>query len=230
MVIKMLNSLLRDLCMLVLHMDAAGVFPAPLTAKEEKEYIRRMENGDEKAKNTLIERNLRLVAHITKKYYTQNTDNYELLSIGTVGLIKAVNTFSSEKGTRLATYAARCIDNEILMYFRGKRKTALDVSFEEPIEHDGEGNPLTLMDVVFAEDDTLEKICLKNDTKKLYRYLREIPDEREKNVILLRYGLTGKAPMTQSEIAKIYGISRSYVSRIETKCLNRLRKRFENND
>ena len=226
----MFDILLNKLMILALHLDMTGVFPAPLSAKEEKAYIEKMEAGDLKARDVLVERNLRLVAHIVKKYYGPNIDNDELLSVGTVGLIKAVNTYSSEKGTRLGTYAARCIDNEILMYFRGKRKTALDVSFDEPIEHDSEGNPLTLMDIVSVDDNTLDTILLKNNTKRLYRYIREIPDEREKRVVILRYGLNGREPLTQSEIAKIYGISRSYVSRIETKCLKRLKKRFESND
>ena len=226
----MIAMLINKFMILALHMDTGNLFPPPLSAKEEKKYVALKEAGDKKAKDILVERNLRLVAHIIKKYYMSNVDTDELISVGTVGLIKAVNTFSPDKGTRLATYAARCIDNEILMFFRGRKKTALDISFEEPIEHDSEGNPLTLMDIVSSEDDTLERICLKNDTKKLYRFIDEIPDAREKNIIIMRYGLDGKEPMTQHEIAVLYGISRSYVSRIETKCLKNLRKIFEEPD
>ena len=223
----MVSDILHQLLFLVLHLDGGASFPPPLPAKEEREYVRRMESGDKHARDVLIERNLRLVAHIIKKYYTTNTENDELLSIGTVGLIKAVNTFSADKGTRLATYASRCIENEILMYFRAKKKSALDVSLEDPIEHDGDGNPLTLMEVLAEEDDVMDRVLLKNNTKKLYRFIREIEDPRERNILILRYGLGGMKPMTQSEIAKQYGISRSYVSRIETKSLKKLRKRFE---
>ena len=151
----------------------------------------------------------------------------ELLSVGSVGLIKAINTFDASKGTRLATYAARCIDNEILMFFRNKKKTAMDISFEEPIEQDAEGNPLTLMDIVSLDDTILDEICLKKNVKKLNEIMDAFDDLREKNIIILRYGLDGRDPLTQNEIAEIYGISRSYVSRIETKALKKLRKKFE---
>ena len=226
----MLTWLLNKLTIFALHMDFGSVFPEPLSAKEEALYIEKMEAGDQDARRILIERNLRLVAHIIKKYYAANEDPDELISIGTIGLIKAVNTFRSGKGVRLGTYAARCIDNEILMYFRSRKKTAMNVSLEEPIEHDADGNPLTLMDVVAIEDTTLDQISRKNDIKKLRQFVNELKDEREKQIIILRYGLNGEPPMKQSEIAKLYGISRSYVSRIETKCLKRLRKRFESPD
>ena len=223
----MLSTLLQKLLLLALHLENANLFPEPLSAQEEKEYIRRMRNGDVKAKEALVEHNLRLVAHLTKKYYAANVETDELISIGTVGLIKAINTYTPEKGVKLATYASRCIDNEILMYFRSRRKTALDVSFDDPIDYDNEGNPLTLMDVVSTEDQTLETVQLKTNTEKLYRFVSELDNEREKNIIILRYGLDGKKPMTQNEIAKMDGISRSYVSRLETKCLKKLRKRFD---
>ena len=226
----MLTWLLNRLSLFALHLDFGSVFPEPLSAKEEALYVEKMEAGDQNARRILIERNLRLVAHVVKKYYTANEDPDELISIGTVGLIKAVNTFRSGRGVRLGTYAARCIDNEILMHFRSKKKTALNVSLEEPIEHDADGNPLTLMDVVAVEDTTLDRIERKNDILKLRRYLSELPDAREKQILVLRYGLNGEAPMTQSEIAKLFGISRSYVSRLETKCLKRLRKRFDSPD
>lgn len=224
---NVLSLFLQKLIFFALHLDNPNLFPEPLTAKEEKDYVAKMMQGDEKAKEILIERNLRLVAHLIKKYYTANVETDELISIGTVGLIKAVNTYTPEKGVKLATYASRCIDNEILMFFRSKKKTALDVSFDEPIEFDSDGNPLTLMDVIASEDRTLETVWLKTNTGKLYEFLGRIENSRERNIIILRYGLDGKPPMTQNEIAKIYGISRSYVSRLETKCLKKLRKMFE---
>ena len=223
MILEFFSSLLFA----ALHINQSNLFPPPLRPEEEKELLRRMKNGDTGAKDRLVEHNLRLVAHIIKKYYSANSDTDELISIGTVGLIKAINTFEGNKGTRLATYASRCIENEILMHFRNQRKSALDVSFEEPIETDNEGNPLTLIDIVAEEDTILEKICLKNNLKKLIRYVNEIEDPREKEIIILRYGLRGTTPLTQNEIAAMFGISRSYVSRIETKALKKLRKRFE---
>lgn len=221
------NFFNADLLLLALHLDPMSAFPEPLKTEEEKEYIEKMMLGDKKAKNILVERNLRLVAHVTKKYYASDTDSDELISVGTVGLIKAINSFDPKKAVKLSTYAARCIDNEILMYFRNKKKTMLDISFDEPIETDSEGNPLTLIDIIALEDNTLDSILLKNNTQKLYRFIEEIKDEREKTIIILRYGLNGEKPLTQNEIAKLFGISRSYVSRIETKCLRRLKRKFE---
>ena len=224
----MFLEMIASLLFAALHIGSTNMFPPPLPPEEEAELLLRMKQGDEKAKEKLVEHNLRLVAHIIKKYYSANSDNDELISIGTVGLIKAINTFEGDKGTRLATYASRCIENEILMHFRNQRKTALDVSFDEPIETDGEGNPLTLIDIIAQEDTVLEEICLKNNLKKLVRYVNEIEDLREREIIILRYGLRGTAPLTQNEIAAMYGISRSYVRRIETKALKKLKKRFEN--
>ena len=225
----MLISFLQKLMVFALHLDNPNLFPEPLTATEEHILIEKMMQGDGKAREQLIEHNLRLVAHLVKKYYTSNVENDELISIGTVGLIKAVNTYTPEKGVKLATYASRCIDNEILMFFRSKKKSALDVSFDEPIEFDSEGNPLTLMDIISTEDCTLEKILLRTNTEKLRLYLGKMENEREKRILIMRYGLDGRKPMTQQEIAKIYGISRSYVSRLETKGLKKLRKMFEEN-
>lgn len=187
-----------------------------------------MKQGDKKAKEKLVKHNLRLVAHIVKKYYTANEDNDELISIGTVGLIKALNSFDGEKGTRLATYAARCIENELLMYFRNQKKTSLDISFEEPIEHDNEGNPLTLMDIIAKDDTILDDVWLDHSIKRLRTFVNELKDKREKDIIIMRYGLNGEKIKTQNEIAEIYGISRSYVSRIETRTLKKLRKKLEN--
>ena len=224
---ELLETALKSIIVFALHLDGIS-FPRQLGKKEEEELTARAYSGDEEARNKLIEHNLRLVAHIIKKYYLANSDNDELISIGTVGLIKAINTFENNKGTKLATYASRCIENAILMHFRNQRKTALDVSFDEPIDTDNEGNPLTLIDIIAEEDTVLEEICLKNNLKKLVRYVNEIEDPREKEIIILRYGLRGCAPLTQNEIAKRYGISRSYVSRLETKTLKKLKKRFEN--
>lgn len=212
--------------LLALHLDGKPVFPKPLTEKEEKYYIEQLKSGDEKAKKILAERNLRLVAHIMKKYYSCYDDSDELLSVGSVGLVKAVNSYNPDKGVRFATYASRCIDNEILMFFRNQKKTSLDISFDEPIETDAEGNPLTLTDIVSNEDNILEEICKETYCRKAVKYVDELTDTRERSIMILRYGLNGKKPMKQNEVAKLYGISRSYVSRIETKCLKKLKKRF----
>ena len=226
---EMLKLLISKLMIIALHLEDRFTFPEPLTKEEEKLFIEKMQKGDENAKNTLIERNLRLVAHVVKKYYSANAETEELLSVGTLGLIKAINSYDGAKGVKLATYAARCIDNEILMFFRNKKKTAKDVSFEDPIEQDCDGNPLTLMDVIFVEDTILDEISAKNNIIKLRKYLEEIDDPRDKSILVMRYGLDGSEPLTQNEIASIFGISRSYVSRIETKCIKKLRKKFENN-
>ena len=209
-----------------LHIETAHSFPKPLSAKEEAEAILKMQQGDEKAKNLLIEHNLRLVAHIIKKYYAGSNEQDDLISIGTIGLIKAVNTFHGDKGTRLTTYAARCIENEILMYFRQKKKSAQDISMNEPIDSDAEGNPLMLSQIVFTEDTAAEDLDLKIKLQKLHQYLDEMPSGREKTILLERYGLLDDIPKTQHEIAEKLGISRSYVSRIEKKGLRKLKQRF----
>lgn len=219
-------ALINNLILFALHLDTTSIFPEPLSPEDEKIYVEKLKSGDKKAKDVLIERNLRLVAHIIKKYYQTNAETDELISVGTVGLIKAINTYDPDKGVKLATYASRCIDNEILMFFRGQKKTALDISFDEPIETDSEGNPLTLMDIVAVDDTILDEIYTKTNTAKLIKFINEIENPREREIIIMRYGLDGKAPRTQNEIAKMYNISRSYVSRIETKCLKRLRKKF----
>lgn len=209
-----------------LHIKGGNSFPAALSAKEEKEYITRFRQGDLNAKNILIEHNLRLVAHITKKYCTNPNEQDDLISIGTIGLIKAVNTFDGAKGIKLATYASKCIENEVLMYFRSQKKSAQDVSINEPIDSDSEGNPLTLMDIVCVEDTIADDINDKIEASKLYKYLEELDDEREKEIIIMRYGLYGTDPLTQKQIAEKLDISRSYVSRIEKKVIEKLRKRF----
>ena len=202
-------------------------FLMPLNAEEEKHYLKKMKDGDLEARHTLIERNLRLVAHISKKYQGGDEDMEDLISIGTIGLIKAISTFNYERGNRLATYAARCIDNELLMYFRGKKKTSREVSLYEPIGTDKEGNQINLMDVVEStEKDVFEIIELKGNTRKVYEMIPKVLNEREQEIIQWRYGLYNQRPGTQREIADKLGISRSYVSRIEKRALEKLKSCF----
>lgn len=203
-------------------------FQSPLNALEEKQYLEQLNVGSEQARAILIERNMRLVAHIAKKYQNAEEEMEDLISIGSIGLIKAVSTFKNEKGNRLGTYAARCIENELLMYFRSKKKTAKDVSLYEPIGTDKEGNQIKLMDVVESPEAELwEKVVLKKNISQLYRFLPRVLDEREQMIICKRYGLYNTKPATQREIADRLGISRSYVSRIEKKALEKLRKAFD---
>ncbi|MDD7671638.1 MAG: RNA polymerase sporulation sigma factor SigK [Clostridia bacterium] len=205
---------------------AAGSFPLPLSAREEREALAAMAAGDESARNRLIEHNLRLVAHVVKKYYAAREDQDDLISIGTIGLIKAVGTFDAGKNARLATYACRCIENEILMYFRAQRKQSQEVSLSEPIDSDSDGNAISLMDVIRCDDQMLEEIDLSDRRGLLHRYLAEELDGREREILALRYGLGGREPRTQRETAEKLGISRSYVSRIEKKALAKLAGRF----
>ena len=188
-----------------------GTFPKPLTEDEERHYLQLAAQGDIEARNILIERNLRLVAHIMKKYYSQSADQEDLISIGTIGLIKGISTFDPSKGVRLATYAARCAENEILMYFRSMRKSAQDVSLSDYIETGSDGTPLALMDVVSEEGDLLEQISSREMTEKMHRAVAHCLTDQEQQVIRLRYGLEGGAPKRQREVARITGISRSYV-------------------
>ena len=199
-----------------------GSFPKPLSAKEEQHYLELASKGDLQARNILIERNLRLVAHIMKKYYAQTDDQEDLISIGTIGLIKGISTFDASKGARLATYAARCVENEILMHFRAQRKSASDVSLSDYIETGKDGTALSLMDVICSDEDLFEQLSDKEIYGKLHQKIGECLDEREKTVITLRYGMGNRQPMTQREVAKLCGISRSYVSRIEKKALETL--------
>ncbi|MBR5617504.1 MAG: RNA polymerase sporulation sigma factor SigK [Oscillospiraceae bacterium] len=204
-----------------------GSFPKPLTAEEERLYLQRSAEGDLEARNILIERNLRLVAHIMKKYYAQVSDQEDLISIGTIGLIKAVSTFDNSKGARLATYAARCVENEILMYFRSQRKSAQDVSLSDYIETGSDGAALSLMDVISEEDDLLEQVTTREAVRQLRQVMDDKLTEQERQVIVLRYGLDGEKPKRQREVAKVCGISRSYISRIEKRALEKLRTGLE---
>ena len=214
-------------CFFILHVCSGGLFPKPLSEKQEKLYLERMKNGDTEAKNKLVEHNLRLVAHIIKKYYGTKCEQDDLVSIGTIGLIKAINTFDPDKKIRLSSYASRCIENEILMHLRAVKKTERDVSLNETIDTDKDGNPLTLMDIMAVDDNILDDLDMKLNSKKLGQYINEELTGREKTVIILRYGLNGKKPMTQKDVAALLDISRSYVSRIETKALKTLRRRYE---
>ena len=197
-------------------------FKKPLKMEEERYYLKMYRNGNEKAKEKLIEHNLRLVAHIVKKYNSPDRDLDDLISIGTIGLIKAISTFDINKGARLATYAARCIENEILMYFRTLKKQSCEVSLSEPLESDKDGNVLNLMDILSHDDDILDEIDCSERSSLLYQSIYKCLDEREQEVVIGRYGLLGHAPLTQREIAKTCNISRSYVSRIEKRALKKL--------
>ena len=194
-----------------------------MTAEEEREYLARSAKGDLEARNILIERNLRLVAHIMKKYYAVDSDQEDLISIGTIGLIKAVTTFDTSKGARLATYAARCVENEILMYFRSMRKSAQDVSLSDYIETGADGAALSLMDVVSEDTDLLEQVTTKETVRQLHRVMDTCLTEQERQIITMRYGLDGEKPKRQREVALHCGISRSYISRIEKRALEKLR-------
>ncbi len=226
MFLELLSQIISNLFYLALHVTGAGSFPPPLSAKREAELLAKKEAGDEDAKNQLIEHNLRLVAHIVKKYYTTGCDQDDLISIGTIGLIKAVNTFKSDKKIRLATYAARCIENEILMHFRNIKKSSQDVYISDPIDTDKNGNTLTLIDIIADEGNIEDEIDTKIKIQKLRVILNGTLNERELQIINMRYGLGGEKELTQREIAAKLGISRSYVSRIETAALEKLRKKF----
>lgn len=216
---------LRPFVVLCGYMINSNSFPRPLTKEEEEKYLNLYANGDEKAKTILIERNLRLVAHIVKKYNNTGKDLDDLISIGTIGLIKAIATFNPSKGTRLATYAARCIENEILMTIRASKKLKVELSLHEPIGTDKEGNEINLLDILGSEvDEIIDEVDLRIQSKKLYKAINLVLKDREKVIIELRYGLIDGDCKTQREIASLLGISRSYVSRIETRAINKLNK------
>lgn len=217
----MLSSLLYSLQL------STGSFPRPLTEEEERLYLARSAQGDMDARNILVERNLRLVAHIMKKYYAQTADQEDLISIGTIGLIKGITTFDPTKGARLATYAARCVENEILMYFRAGRKSAQDVSLSDYIDTGTDGAPLALMDVVSEDADLMEQVANRETVEQLRRAVDTCLTEQERTVIRLRYGLDNQTPLRQREVADRTGISRSYVSRIEKRALKKLKAALE---
>lgn len=222
----MIIEALSGLYSLFLSVSSISGFPPRLSAADEKKYIDAMADGDKSARQKLIEHNLRLVAHISKKYYSSVSDCDDLISIGTIGLIKAVDTFRPEKGSRLPSYAATCIQNEILMYLRAGKKSALDISMNEPIDTDRHGNVLTLMDIIAVEDTISDDIDTSMKCSKLKQIVNSELSDRERNIIIKRYGLDGKKPLTQMEIADSMGISRSYVSRIEKKVLERIRRKM----
>ena len=218
-------GIFQDFFFLIGYVTNYNLFPEPLSATEEAEYLEKYKNGDENAKRILIERNLRLVAHIAKKYANSQTDQEDIISIGTIGLIKGINSFNGGKGTRLSTYIARCIENEILMYLRSSKKIKQEVSLNDTIGQDKEGNEITFIDVIENSNVSIEdEIDLKLKVKKLYKKISEVLQEREKLIIELRFGLNGQDVKTQNEIAEMLGISRSYVSRIESKAIQKLSK------
>lgn len=225
MFFQILTQILSNLFYLALHTKGAGAFPPPLSSKKENELLHLKEQGDQAARDKLIEHNLRLVAHVVKKYYTADEQD-DLISIGTIGLIKAVATFKPDKKTRLATYAARCIENEILMHFRNNKKYAQDVYISDPIDTDKNGNTLTLIDIIADEGNIEEEIDTKIKIEKMRSILKSTLDEREYKIICMRFGLYGNKELTQREIAKKLNISRSYVSRIETAAIEKLRKKL----
>ena len=227
MYLSLVWAALCSMLYFALHVTCSGTFPKPLTPKQERECLERIRQGDRNAKNTLIEHNLRLVAHIVKKYYAIPGEQEDLISIGTIGLIKAASTFDYEKSRKFSTYASKCIENEILMHLRSRRKCAADVSLSDPVDTDRDGNSLTLMDIMSEEVDMVGQIDLQLKSAQLRRYINSFLDDREREIIALRYGLDGRPPMTQREVAGRLGISRSYVSRIEKKAVEVLRGQFK---
>lgn len=217
----MLSSLLYSLQL------STGSFPKPLTAEEEQHYLTLAAQGDLEARNILVERNLRLVAHIMKKYYSQTSDQEDLISIGTIGLIKGISTFDATKGARLATYAARCVENEILMHFRAGRKSAQDVSLSDFLDTGSDGAPLALMDVISEDVDLVEQVGNRETIRQLRSAVDSCLTEQERTVIRLRYGLDNDVPLRQREVADRTGLSRSYISRIEKRALGKLKQALE---
>ncbi len=225
-----LSYLSQYIFLFILHIADSESFPKPLTKSQEKEYLEKAAKGDINARNVLVEHNLRLVAHIIKKYYQNSSGQDDLVSIGTIGLIKAINTYDIDKNIKLSSYASRCIENEILMHFRNLRKSAQDVSLNDTIDTDKDGNPLTLMDILADDSNIDDDIDTKLNLQVLQRYIDTTLTDREREIIIYRYGLLGVDPLPQRELAKRLNISRSYISRIEKKALGKLRNRFEQGD
>lgn len=216
------SALASNFLYIFLKVSYSQSFPPPLTPSEEAKCFEKMHSGDMAARGKLIEHNLRLVAHIVKKYYTSNKNQDDLISIGTIGLIKAIDTFDCKNGARFATYASKCLQNEILMYFRSQKKTACEVSINEPIDMDKDGNPLTYIDVICVDDTIADDLDSRIKSAKAKKIIETMLDEREREIIILRYGLSGKPAVTQREVAVMLGISRSYVSRIEKAALGKI--------
>ncbi|MBQ7203143.1 MAG: RNA polymerase sporulation sigma factor SigK [Eubacterium sp.] len=223
MLSALLSILSANILYFILHLQTSSSFPKPLTSKEEQMYLEKMAQGDKNARGVLIERNLRLVSHIAKKYYAKSDDADDLISIGTIGLIKAVDSFNADKNVRLATYASRCIENEILMYFRSTKKQNGDMLLSDTIETDKDGNPLTIEDTLRDKRDMAQELEKKTRWAQVKKYIENMDDEREREIIILRYGLNNKPPLTQREVAQRLNISRSYVSRIEKKVISDIR-------
>ena len=212
----------------VAYIQGSNLFPEPLSSEEEKNCLERLKAGDDEARNLLIERNLRLVAHVCKKYSNSNVDQDDLISIGTIGLIKGINSFNVDKGSKLSTYVSRCIQNEVLMHLRSTKKLNAEVYLNEPIGKDKDDNVITLQEVLENDDKNIEDVVdTKFKIKNLYNKMKEILKDREKTILELRFGLNGAKPKTQNEIANMMGISRSYVSRIETKAIGKLSKELK---
>lgn len=221
-------TFLKTTFFVVGYIQSSNLFPEPLTPEEEAIYLEKLKDGNEEAKNILIERNLRLVAHVAKKYSSTNIDNEDLISIGSIGLIKGINSYNLDKKTKLSTYISRCIDNEILMFLRSTKKLQNEVFLSDTIGEDKDSNIITLQEVLETDEKSIEEqVDLKLQIKKMYSKIQNILKDREKTIINLRFGLDGNKPKTQNEIAKSMGISRSYVSRIETKAIDKLAKSFE---
>ncbi len=229
MFFSIFSYLLANCYYLILYVSSTNSFPKPLSAEEEYQHFLKMRSGSKESKNILIEHNLRLVAHIIKKYHSTYKDQEDLLSIGTMGLIKAINTFNIDKGVRFSTYGARCVENEILMHFRNSKKLNSEVFLSDPIDSDSDGNCLSLIDVLSCDDNIDDILDLKIRVKKLYEFITSVLTKREKCIIELRYGITNTKPLTQREVAGVLNISRSYVSRIEKKALEKLKSEFEKN-
>ena len=219
-------SAFSNLLHLVLGIGTPQNFPPPLSAEEECEYFRRLENGDEDARQKLISHNLRLVSHIVRKYYSGNKCSEDLVSIGVIGLVKAVDSFRLQGGAKFATYAAKCIQNEILMYFRSQKRICSEVSLSDTIDVDRDGNPLTYIDVISADESLTGEVERQIDAERAMRFVNTVLDMRERKIISLRYGLDGNEPLTQREVATLLGISRSYVSRIEKTAIEKLQSAF----